>query len=44
MKKNLRTALALVAMSVPTLALAQGGPTPQDVGCVKVFTITICWF
>lgn len=44
MKKTLRTALAVLTMTVPTLALAQGDVTPQDVGCIKIFTITICWF
>ena len=44
MNKNLRTALAVLTMTVPTRALAQGDVTPQEVGCVKIFTITICWF
>ena len=43
MTKRVRTALAVLALSVPTLALAQGDVTPQDVGCIRIFTITICW-
>ncbi|WP_255344304.1 MULTISPECIES: hypothetical protein [Deinococcus] len=42
--KNLRAALAMLATTVPTLARAQGDVTPQDVGCIKLFTITACWF
>ena len=43
MNKRVRTALAVLALSVPTLALAQWDVTPQDVGCIRIFTITICW-
>lgn len=40
MPRKIRMTLALLALTLPALAMAKDGNTTQK--CVKIFTITIC--